>query len=84
MDTNAIATFDEHLSFFHCPLFTSLFLGRRRTCETADLAATLVGGGGQASVITKLESRDFAFGSGSCEGDATLLRSGRRRIRSRE
>jgi len=61
MDTHAIATFDEHLSFFHCPLLTSLFLGGHRARETADLAATLVGRGGQAGVISKLESGDFAL-----------------------
>jgi hypothetical protein len=60
-DTYAIATLDEHLSFFHCPLFTSLFLRGRRACETADLATTFVGGGGQTGVIAKLESRDLAF-----------------------
>lgn len=61
-DTHAIATFDEHLSLFHCPLLTSLFLkGYRAACETADLAATLVGRGGQAGVISKLESGDLAL-----------------------
>jgi hypothetical protein len=70
-DTDAIATFDEHLSLFHCPLFTSLFLGGRRACETADLAATLVGRGGQTGVIAKLES-------GTSRSEAGVARETRR------